>query len=156
MHSEEPIPPVGRQEMTAKIAESIEMAARLWRVLFAQKLKEEQVTLSQFMALRSLDLYGPLSSRKLGDLLHVSSGAVTQVIDSLADKKYVVRSADDKDRRVVALQLTDAGQALIVKLQSIRQEVFAMVFKSLNDDDLDALYLSTEKILEQLTNRQKQ
>lgn len=50
---------------------------------------------------------------ELSSTLHITSAAVTQVINSLEEKGYVERLANPKDRRVVLVRPTSKGGDLI-------------------------------------------
>jgi DNA-binding MarR family transcriptional regulator len=53
---------------------------------------------------------GDISSPELGGLLGVSKQAVSQLLDRLVLRGYVVRSIDTEDRRRMRLALTDRGK----------------------------------------------
>jgi DNA-binding MarR family transcriptional regulator len=53
---------------------------------------------------------GDISAAELGNLLGVSKQAVSQLLDALVLRGYVVRSIDTEDRRRLRLALTDRGK----------------------------------------------
>jgi DNA-binding MarR family transcriptional regulator len=139
-----------RQDITARIAESMEKVSRLWKLLLAQELRGERVSLSQYMAMRAISDVDTVGSRKLGDMLHITSGAVTQVIDSLVEGGYVIRRTDSHDRRITTVSLTEAGIDKLEKLQQIRQGIYNRVFKDLADNELVDLFSHIEQVHLQL------
>jgi DNA-binding MarR family transcriptional regulator len=68
----------------------------------------------QFFALDALD--EPLPMSHIADMLRCDRSAVTWITDRLEERGYVERRADERDRRVKLLALTDEGRR-------VRQEI---------------------------------
>lgn len=68
----------------------------------------------QFFALQALDTPVPMS--RIADVLRCDRSAVTWITDRLEERGYVERRADERDRRVKLLALTDEGRR-------VRQEI---------------------------------
>jgi DNA-binding MarR family transcriptional regulator len=62
----------------------------------------------QFFALQALDEPVPMSS--VANVLRCDRSAVTWITDRLEERGYVERRADERDRRVKLLALTDEGR----------------------------------------------
>jgi DNA-binding MarR family transcriptional regulator len=62
----------------------------------------------QFFALQALDEPVPMSS--IANVLRCDRSAVTWITDRLEERGYVERRADESDRRVKLLALTDEGK----------------------------------------------
>ena len=62
----------------------------------------------QFFALNALDEPVPMSS--IANTLRCDRSAVTWITDRLEERGYVERRADERDRRVKLLALTDEGR----------------------------------------------
>ncbi|MCY0898072.1 MAG: MarR family transcriptional regulator [Firmicutes bacterium] len=72
--------------------------------------------------------HGPLSVSELAERLHISSPAVSQMIDKLATEGYVRRDSLGDDLRMVGVSLTDSGRlALAAALDAFRQRVNAIL-----------------------------
>ena len=54
---------------------------------------------------------GEMPLGKLSDRLQVHRASVTNVIDKLEDRGYVVRAAHEQDRRTILARITDQGRA---------------------------------------------
>lgn len=76
-------------------------------------LAETGLSISQFGVLEILYHLGPLSPRDLCAKLLRSSGNVTLILDNLEKRELIRRERDQRDRRMVTIHLTEAGQALI-------------------------------------------
>jgi DNA-binding MarR family transcriptional regulator len=57
--------------------------------------------------------HGPVSVSELAERLHISSPAVSQMIDKLSIDGYVKRESLRSDQRVVAAALTDIGREVL-------------------------------------------
>lgn len=84
-----------------------------------------------------LHQYGPLTAGGLGERLHVTTGAVTGVIDRLEKAEYVRRIKDPNDRRRLIIEPIPKKAAEISK-----------VFRTLDEATTQALNKYTEKELE--------
>jgi MarR family 2-MHQ and catechol resistance regulon transcriptional repressor len=87
------------------------VSARVHRHLAAAGL-----SISQFGVLEILYHLGPLSPRDLCSKLLRSSGNVTLILDNLEKRDLIRRERDQRDRRMVTIHLTEAGQALIAEV----------------------------------------
>ena len=68
---------------------------------------------SDFYVLEALLHKGPLPVNTIGQKVHLTSGSISVAVDRLAHKGLVERSANEGDRRVRMVQLTEAGRLLI-------------------------------------------
>jgi len=74
------------------------------------------VTPLQFYVLTEVKKDQPLAMQPLADRLHLAVSTVTRVVDKLVNKGLLIRSADEEDRRVVLLTLTEEGQKTVDQL----------------------------------------
>lgn len=86
------------------------------------------LTLSQFGVLEALYHLGPLCQGVLSQKLLTSTGNMTLVLDNLEKGGLVRRVRSLEDRRMVLIELTEAGKALIARVmplqvQSITEEM---------------------------------
>ena len=72
-----------------------------------------ELTESQFGTLETLYHLGPMSQTEICGKLLKSSGNTTLVVDNLEKHGLVQRQRDENDRRVVMVQLTEAGREMI-------------------------------------------
>ena len=76
-------------------------------------LADYNLTISQFGVLEAIYHLGPLYQNQLAQKILKSSGNMTMVIDNLVKRDLVERIRDQKDRRYVAIHLTENGRSLI-------------------------------------------
>lgn len=71
------------------------------------------LTPSQFAVMEALLHLGPLCQRNISEKVLLSTGNLTTVIDNLEQHGWVTRTRDQSDRRMVMIDLTNAGRAII-------------------------------------------
>lgn len=81
--------------------------------LYTKELnKTHQVSVPQLYCLLALYEHGPLPPSQIAKYVMVNSSTVTGIIDRLEQKGLVSRLRDSPDRRVINIQLTEAGKDL--------------------------------------------
>ncbi len=82
---------------------------------------------------------GGLTAGQLARALHVTSGATTRVIDSLAAAGHVVRVPDQHDRRRVLVRLTPAAEAAIDRTFDQLRGALRSLVEAYGDSDLETI-----------------
>jgi DNA-binding MarR family transcriptional regulator len=113
------------------------------------------ITGSQFFVLQKINAKGRLTVSEVADKLSVSLSAITALVDRLVQAGLVVRSRDDKDRRLVWLEATDKGKEILTRCIEGRRQVAAKYFGQLSDEDLRKLLEIYEKVLATLKPEDK-
>lgn len=82
--------------------------------IYSNRLKDQiGLNSSQLTCLHYLNEYGPKSISELGKLLHLSPSMLTNIIDQLETRLMVERVRSDKDRRIIKIELTEAGRNIL-------------------------------------------
>ena len=108
---------------------------------------------TQRQALLILNSYSSLSMSALARKLAVSKQQLTKIADALVGRGLVDRRADEGNRRVVLLSLTEAGRDVIAALKDEAAKRMEAQFAHLSADELrdfaaaaDTLHRLLEKI----------
>ena len=72
--------------------------------------------------------------------MHITTGTMTSVLDTLERNGYVKRIADPNDRRRVLVDITPDAQAVLDKMLPEVQQVVAAAIAHIDDDALQALF----------------
>lgn len=79
---------------------------------------------------------------------HCSASAVSRTMGNLEKKGYIIRSADEKDRRNTYVDLTESGSLVLEETENILDDFLESVFRSIQQEELDLLYNSFSKLYE--------
>ena len=104
-----------------------------FRVVAAQR---EGVGGNDLTALGHLHLQGGITPTGLASLLAVTTSSVTELLDRLQGRGWIVRSPDPSDRRRTVLSLTAAGERVISDVHQRLAEELAPVHDALSPDEL--------------------
>ncbi len=96
------------------------------------------VTMAQLVLLKHIDL-GFKTVSDLSAKLTISPPAASKLVDQLHSIELVSRIRSKDDRRIVNIELTDAGQMALKENERIRTEIFKEIVSTLDEDELDAL-----------------
>lgn len=101
----------------------------------------------QLVALRAIAKLGPLAPSGVAREISLSQATVTGIIDRLDSRQLVTRKRSTRDRRLVDVSITPAGQALIDAAPSPLQERFAQRLRTLSAEEQAIIRLTLEKIV---------
>src|SRR3954454_17281287 len=93
---------------------------RLSATRLARRLRQESgtdLTPSQLSALAAINAHGPLTLGALAEVERVAPPSVTKVLSKLEAAGLVARQADERDRRVVRVVTTAAGDQLLADVR---------------------------------------
>lgn len=110
----------------AALVDALILASRALVAIAARSLVDvdDDVTLPQYRALVVVATRGPQPLAQLAEALGVAPATATRMCDRLVRKKLIRRSHDLEDRRVVRVDLTPRGRALVGKvLERRRSEI---------------------------------
>jgi DNA-binding MarR family transcriptional regulator len=100
---------------------------------------EPGITPGMMSALGTVRREGPVALGDLAAAEKVTPPMATKLANGLVDAGLVERLPCEDDRRVVRLQLTDAGRDLLERAAQRRNAWLATRFADLTDDELAAL-----------------
>ncbi len=89
---------------------------------------------------------GPRMMRELAEVLVLAVNSVTSTVDNLERKGIVVRHRSDEDRRVVRVELTDAGKAAYASAVDYMQAFLRSMLQALNEDEREIFLVLFRKI----------
>ena len=87
------------------------------------------------------------TAREVTELRGLPKSQVSQAVERLAERRFLLRTADSADRRIVHLTMTEEGQALTRQGQAIQAACFHQVLRDLTPAERKTLERLAEKIL---------
>ncbi|MGW8483067.1 MarR family winged helix-turn-helix transcriptional regulator [Microbacterium sp. NPDC055903] len=118
---------------------------RLATLRLARRLRRERADdgmgEAHFAVLAVLRAHGRLPLGELAQRERVTAPTMSSTVDALAAKGYVVRVPDDSDRRRVYVELTEAGEAVVIATVRKRDAALADALSELDftDEELRTL-----------------
>ncbi|OMD36396.1 MarR family winged helix-turn-helix transcriptional regulator [Paenibacillus odorifer] len=85
---------------------------------------------------------------RLSDLLQISRPTATQMVNSLEEKGYVVRTTSDTDRRVVYIALTNAGEQIYDSQMATYSGILSEVMEKVGKKEIDQLIFLCDRFQE--------
>lgn len=93
---------------------------------------EAGVTGPQLIVLKEIHYNnGSITTTNLAANVSLSQSTVTNILDRLVEKNYVVRTRDSTDKRMWFLELTDEGKTVVENSPSLLQQEFIDNFTTL-------------------------
>jgi DNA-binding MarR family transcriptional regulator len=124
----------------ARRPQAAEVAAGISRLLsLIRWLSPPGMSLTTAATLATLAESGPTRLTALAVSEGVTQPAMTQLVGRLEEAGLAVRSADPADGRVVQVQITDAGRAVVADRRALRAERLSALLSRLSQADQDAL-----------------
>lgn len=95
--------------LSKEIAVELNLTGCKLKQFIAAKLRQKEVPLTpeQFLLIDLLWNHGSMSQQQLADQMQKDKNSVTQLVDAIERKGFVVRQQNAKDRRSNILVLTD-------------------------------------------------
>jgi DNA-binding MarR family transcriptional regulator len=136
-----------------RVREIIYQIRRLMQAgeLFTKELnKTYQVSVPQLHCLLALHEHGPLPPSQIARHIMVKSSTVTGIIDRLEQKGFVERLRNSPDRRVITIQLTEAGKKLAGNAPPPIQHKIVDGLAKLPDSEITQIITSLSKLTHML------
>lgn len=100
----------------------------------ADFMKKQNVKLSmnEIHVLEAIEKVEEASMSNIAKHLHITVGSLTTAINTLYQKKYVLRERDDNDRRKVLIKLNDQAKEVLKKHDVFHEKMIDSIFSELN------------------------
>lgn len=112
-------------------------------------LNDFNITVPQFTALQILISEGDLTIGELSQKMALACSTITDLIDRMEKSGLVVRKKDDKDKRVVRVEVQPIGYEIVQKVLDKRIDYLAEKLKGFKGEDkkflreaLESLYVA--------------
>ena len=92
---------------------------RLNQALSATRSKKLGISVNNWRIMSVIGFFGPLSATTLGARTNLDPDKITRAVDTLVERGYVIRKADEADRRRVVLTLSAKGRRVHDKIELV-------------------------------------
>jgi DNA-binding MarR family transcriptional regulator len=111
---------------------------------------EAPVTPASHAVLRLIERHEPMVVSDVARRLNLDQSTVSRQLRPLEELELVVRSADDGDRRVAWLSLSETGRQLLDRVRSVALNDLAVALDDWSADDRAALALLLQRFRDDL------
>jgi DNA-binding MarR family transcriptional regulator len=118
-------------DLVERILDQLEPLVARQRRAVARQGCLRAISSTQLHVLFVLDCNAPLAMGRLAELLDVSLPNVTGIVDRMVEHGLVERGRDDDDRRVVTVQPTVTGRAMVLEIDLVRRRSLATLLERL-------------------------
>ena len=115
-------------------------------------LNDFNITVPQFTALQILIYNGELTIGELSQKMALACSTITDLIDRMEKNGLVVRKKDEKDKRVVRIEVLPVGYEIVEKVLKKRVEFLESKMVDLTDEEK----ISLDEGLESLYNAMRE
>ena len=149
-------------ESNNMVAEIIDNIRRVFQVVNEQSKRAEKdtgITGPQLWAIKTIGEFAPIKGAELARRMYLHPTTIVGILDRLEARDLVVKTRSKVDRRVVEVELTEQGKALVASAPEVAQGLLVKGLETLAADKLlrisDGLeelvsILGAEKIAPQL------
>jgi MarR family transcriptional regulator for hemolysin len=115
---------------------------------FDDALTEAGGSLPIWLVLLNLKIRAVANQRELAEAVGISEATLTTQLHSMEEKGLVTRRRDQDNRRIQVVELTDAGDALFLRLRSAAGRFDARLREGLTEDEAAALASLLDRLAE--------
>jgi DNA-binding MarR family transcriptional regulator len=105
-----------------------------------------ELTKPQIFMLFMISKEGAPKQTHLAEKLGVKPSAITVMIDRLVQSGHVIRKHHETDRRIVLVEITETGKAILKQAEDVQKEVIARGLSQLPPEEMRVLVSAFEKL----------
>jgi DNA-binding MarR family transcriptional regulator len=125
--------------LTEQIIADFKVTTWAMKCAMSERLVRLGVSMAQFHIMVTLQRNGVMPMSRLADLLGASQSNASGLIDRLEERGYVARTRVPEDRRIVLVQVTEAGTRLIEENDALSDELMRDVLGRLDRAELPVI-----------------
>lgn len=137
-------------DQVAKIEKELRYISSLIKQKGREILNVYKITPPQFVALQWLFEEGDMTIGELSSKMFLAFSTTTDLIDRMEKNELVSRVKDDKDRRVVRINLLSEGERIIDEVIKKRQLYLQDILSDFSDTDIASLTKNLTKLHQEM------
>jgi DNA-binding MarR family transcriptional regulator len=142
-----------RDELLAAAVRSVHSVFKAVDTASRRLLKDFGVTGPQLWALRTIEEAQSLTIGQLAERMYLHISTVSVLLGRLEKARWVERRRSKEDRRVVRINVTRRGRALIARAPEPPRSLVLRGLKGLDDRELAEMARNLRRLLEMLGGR---
>lgn len=105
------------------------------------------ITIDQWLVLKTLQENSSATQIQIAEMVFKDVASITRIIESLVQKKYIIRKLNKTDRRKFELEITKSGNSIIDEIHPLVIENRKQALKDLKKNEVTILKQQLEKII---------
>ena len=130
---------------------SLRLANHLYGKLLQKRLIDSDLSMAQYIHLRTLKEEGRLSQSELSAQLGIEKASSTRALDELAQRNLIRRERHKQDRRMIIVSLSEEGHKKIDEAMSSAKVAARLASENFDEGELLQLFASLDKIIKTLS-----
>jgi len=122
-------------EFADKVGAVLPVVMREFARRQVSELCKGKITLQQFLVIDYLHANGESMMKDSAEFMHVSTAAMTGVVERLVRAHLVERLYDPRDRRIVKVKLTHKGHDFVQRFNEQRRKMIIDIFGKISEQD---------------------
>ncbi len=139
-----------QQDKTKNIIYAIRRLIQAGELYSKELSKTYSISAAQLNCLLAVHENGPLPPSQIAKYMLVKSSTVTGVVDRLEQKELVKRVRNSTDRRVITIELTEAGNQLAENAPPPIQQKIIDGLKKMSKAEIDEIAIALSKLTNML------
>lgn len=137
-----------------KIGLLLSQIGMLSRVFAIQSFSRNglEITPEQFTVLAALVEHGGLYQRQVCAITLKDRANITRIVSILESQGLVIRRIESQGRQIRKAEITDKGREVYEKALPAILEIWARTVEDVDEDEMNACFLTLQKIKENLQN----
>ena len=130
---------IAMSESNNMVAEIIDNIRRVFQVVNEQSKRAEKdtgITGPQLWAIKTIGEFAPIKGAELARRMYLHPTTIVGILDRLEARDLVVKTRSKVDRRVVEVELTEQGKALVASAPEVAQGLLVKGLETLAADKL--------------------
>lgn len=125
--------------------------ARLLRKAFNYRVRDLDITRSQWSVLWRLSCANGISQAELAEQAEIEQPSLVRHVDNLEQQGWIIRKRDPNDRRINRLHLTPKGEALMDEAWRHGYDIREEYSKGLSEEEMEQLCTLLAKLKQNLS-----
>lgn len=128
----------GASWLSARVIRELEVVGGLAEAMIASVARRHGLSHAALNALAVIEGNGaPMTAGEVGGYMHITSGTMTSVLDTLERNGYIERLPDPGDRRRVLVEITPEAQAVLDRVLPEVVQTTTVVLAGLGEKELN-------------------
>ena len=136
-----------REQLIENIFATMQQLHRTSTTHLHTLMGKQDISLTQLELLLTVKHRQPVNVKDLAAHMRLTPGAITQLLEGLAERNYIGRESAEYDRRVTIVSLTPSGAGKLRLLWEQRKATLRQIMETLNDEELAVMLRVQEKML---------